>query len=238
LTVLRQALNWAMVNDLVSRNVASPVKAPRQVKGKKAHWTREQMDTFRDVADADPLAACWRLTLLGLRVSEIRGLLWENVDLDAGEVKIRRSRVGDQEDDPKSVAGKRDIPVDRFEPGTAALLRALKRQQAADKLRCGSAWQDRKGHVMVDTIGQVISAEAYRDRFHRLCRTADLSTIDLHAVRHSFGTYLNTLSDHHDAHASVLGHTLNVFLSIYSQSAGREGIDRAAQAVENARSAV
>jgi len=42
---------------------------------------------------------------------ELRGLIWDNVDLDAGMIHVRR-RAGAWKNmgDPKSKAGKRDIP--------------------------------------------------------------------------------------------------------------------------------
>jgi integrase len=73
----------------------------------------------------------WRLTLCGLRRSEIMGLKWDAVDLDRGEVKIEAGRVlldghRTATDDPKSRASQRSVPVEDIQLGTVALLRSLR----------------------------------------------------------------------------------------------------------------
>jgi integrase len=48
----------------------------------------------------------------GMRASELRGLTWTNVDLDAGIIHVRqRADAWHQIGPPKSAAGSRDIPL-------------------------------------------------------------------------------------------------------------------------------
>jgi integrase len=50
--------------------------------------------------------------LAGLRASELRGLIWGNVDLDHGVIHVRqRADRFNQIDAPKSKAGERDVPI-------------------------------------------------------------------------------------------------------------------------------
>lgn len=68
-------------------------RSPRQTKKVGAdleHWTAEEMLSFRRTADADKLAAAWRLTLCGLTRADVLGLRWSDVDLDAGTVTVRQ----------------------------------------------------------------------------------------------------------------------------------------------------
>lgn len=63
------------------------------------------------------ITCCWRPLIVtaiftGMRASELRGLSWGNVDLDAGLIRVRQradryNRIGP----PKSKAGRRDIPL-------------------------------------------------------------------------------------------------------------------------------
>ena len=56
-----------------------------------AVWSPENLRTFREAVDRqlDPWAkAGLRLTLCGLRRSEVLGLAWTSVDLDAGTVRV------------------------------------------------------------------------------------------------------------------------------------------------------
>ena len=47
---------------------------------------------FREIPSHE-WAAAWRLTLCGLRRSEVLGMTWDCVDLERGEVKVEHGRV-------------------------------------------------------------------------------------------------------------------------------------------------
>lgn len=106
---------------------ASPVKRSTREDVRPEMPTREEL---KAIIDATPDR--WRpliLTLVftGLRGSELRGLLWEDIDLKRGVLSVRRradrfNRFGP----PKSKAGTRDIPL------SPTLLHTLK----AWKLAC------------------------------------------------------------------------------------------------------
>ena len=136
LGAVRQVLAYGISAGLLSVNVAASVKAPRKqqskaptdTKPKDEPWTHEELLHLRAVSDQDEWAAVWRLTLCGLRRSEIMGLKWDAVDLDRGEVRIEAGRVlidgrRTATDDPKSKASQRSVPVEDIQPGTIALLR-------------------------------------------------------------------------------------------------------------------
>lgn len=96
-----------------------------------ATWTPEQAATFRAHISSDRLAACWLLTLAGLRRSEVLGLRWADVDLDAGTITVAQGRVvvggGTVTGAPKSTRSARTLPMPRDVLGA---LRAFKTRQA------------------------------------------------------------------------------------------------------------
>jgi integrase len=174
---------------------------------------------FRAAADLDDWAAAWRLTLCGLRRSEIMGMTWDCVDLDRGEVRIEHSRVlldghRTATDDPKSKASKRTVPVEEIQPGTTALLRSLRARQAADRLVLGAGYPE-TGLVLVNALGKPVRPELYSDRFRRLCREAGLRTIHLHLVRHTLAVAMNRAGVAPVDAAPLLGHTVDVYVSTY-----------------------
>ena len=64
-----------------------------------ANWTSVQTQGmsyellhFREIPSHE-WAAAWRLTLCGLRRSEVLGMTWDCVDLERGEVKVEHGRV-------------------------------------------------------------------------------------------------------------------------------------------------
>jgi site-specific recombinase XerC len=87
LGAIKQVLAYGITEGVVAVTVAASVKAPRKQHGDtrpQVVWEHRVLLQFRDVADTDELAAAWRLTLCGLRRSEVMGLRWDAVDLDRG----------------------------------------------------------------------------------------------------------------------------------------------------------
>lgn len=171
--------------------------------------------------------------------ADVHGLMWSDIDLNAGTVSIARGRVALQggetaTDDPKSSARQRTLPIEQVEPGTIAALRSLRAAQAADRLRAGAAWHD-SGFVVVDAIGRPEHPERYSERFRALAAQAGLPPIRLHALRHSLAAWFDLIGVAPSAGAAWLGHTLNVYLGTYFPERGAEGIASAAEVMVRAR---
>lgn len=227
LGAVRQVLAYGISSGLLSVNVAASVKPPRKqhskaatdTKPKDEPWTHQELLAFRAVADSHEWAAVWRLTLCGLRRSEVMGMTWDCVDLERGEVRIEHGRVlldghRTATDDPKSSASRRTISVEEVQPGTVALLRTLRARQAADRLALGSGYQE-TGLVLVDARGAPVRPELYSDRFRRLSRQAGLRPIHLHLIRRTLAGQLERAGVPIPDAAAFLGHTPDVYVSTY-----------------------
>jgi len=221
LGALSQALDLAAREGLVTRNVARLVKRPRQRRVDVQRWTAAETSQFREHVLTDRLAGAWLLSLAGLRRSEVLGLRWSDVDLDAGTVRIEQARVAvtpttDTVDEPKSGQSRRTVPVGLV-PGVTAALRGLRARQAADRLALGPAYLD-SGLVVVDSAGKPPRPEWYSDRFRALCRDAGVPVIHLHATRHTLAdTLLNAGMPAVDV-AAWLGHTTEVLHERYGRA--------------------
>lgn len=241
---LAAALDVAVRHGDLPRNVARLARKPRQRRPRGTdlqHWSTEQLRTFVAYIDADAWAACWRLSCVGLRRSEVLGLTWADVDLERGTVSVNRSRVpvsgGHVEGDPKSAASRRTVPVEAIFSGTVAMLRALKARQAADRLAAGEAWVTGPDYVLTDAVGQPVGSQRYSARFRALATAAGLPVIRLHSLRHSIAFLLHDAGVVPNDAASLLGHSLQVHMSTYLPSSGSAGITVAAQAMGRALSA-
>jgi len=88
--VLRGGLNVAVKMQMVERNAAALASGPRQVKTERRMLSPEEARRLLAVTDQDRLGALYRLALtLGMRQAEILGLRWQDVDLDAGTLRVR-----------------------------------------------------------------------------------------------------------------------------------------------------
>ena len=119
LTNIKTALTFAQGQGLVAQNVARGIKLKGENR-RGAGSLKEGVDFPTKVeikALIDNAPARWRPFIItaiftGMRASELRGLRWQDVNLDHGIIHVRQRadawhRIGA----PKSAAGTRDIPL-------------------------------------------------------------------------------------------------------------------------------
>ncbi|HEY0714667.1 MAG TPA: tyrosine-type recombinase/integrase [Polyangia bacterium] len=132
-------------------------------------WTR-LLDTARREGDALSVAVLLAGDA-GLRLGEVLGLRWTDVDLVAGRLTVTQQRRKGVEGTPKS--GRR-----RTVPMTAALMGALK-----------ALPQVRVGRVVCSGRGEPVAEAALKHGIYRVCRRAGLRERSWHALRHTFATH-------------------------------------------------
>jgi integrase len=155
--------------------------------------------------------------MTGLRRSEIVGLWWPDVDLEARALTVRRAVVlldgKPHVKTPKTARGRQTVELDA---GTLASLRRWKVAQMEERLRAGSAWTAREW-VFTDELGGSLHPESISTRFERLVREAGLQVITVKGLRHSHATALLKSGTNPKVVAERLGHSsISVTLDIYS----------------------
>jgi integrase len=183
---LTAALETALLEGLVVRNVAKLVTPPRYQPAERETWSATEVLRFLGEASNDRLHAAWRLSLYGLRRGEVLGLRWdEDIDLEAGTLSVTRTRVLVEgqvlEQDPKTRNGVRTLPLDG---DLLVALRALRAQQARERLAAGEAYGS-SGLVVVDELGRPVHPEWYSDEFGRVSKRAGVKRLVLHEGRHT-----------------------------------------------------
>ena len=89
--VLRIALNQAVTDGAVPRNVAALVKRPKPTRRQGPILTAEQASVLLTRIQGTRLAPVITIGLaLGFRLGEVLGLQWAGVDLDAGTLQVER----------------------------------------------------------------------------------------------------------------------------------------------------
>lgn len=236
LGVLSQALDSAVREGRLHRNVAALVERPRQATVKPTVWEASDTARFLSAADNDRLAGAWRLTLHGLRRGEVLALRWQDVDLEAGLVAVHRTRVvvaGQAviQDSTKTTSGRRTVPLS---PEAVAVLRLHRAQQREERLLAGSSWADQEGHLVVDTLGRMVSPRWYADTFKALSKRAGVPVVRLHDARHAYGSYLLDAGVPVPVVAQVMGHASPAITMTVYAHALRTGADERVRAASSA----
>lgn len=123
----------------------------------------------------------------GLRIGELRALRWEDIDLRAGRIRVRRNLYGRQEGTPKS--GKpRTVKL------TTGALAALKRHQHLRPV------------VFSREDGEPFGKEYVTAELKRWCRKAELRGVSFHALRHTCASHLVMSGVSILAVKEILGH--------------------------------
>lgn len=199
-SMVRSTLATAMRDAVNDRLIAfSPLDAVDSVARSKGHvytLTAEQARAFLRAAQGDALEAVYVVALrAGLRESELLGLHWRDVDLDAGTLTVNSALVrvtgeGLRDFDPKTAASAATIPL---APAAVGALRTHRARQLEARLRAGQTWQP-TDYVFTTEIGTAISASnLLRRSFYPLCARAGIPTrpgLRFHDLRHSCGSLL------------------------------------------------
>jgi len=90
--VMHKALARAVRWDLIPRNPADAVEAPKPSKKEMRPLSADEAKRLLEVASGDRLEALYVLAVhTGMRSGELLGLKWSDVDLDAGTIRVRRT---------------------------------------------------------------------------------------------------------------------------------------------------
>jgi integrase len=141
--VIRRALNVAVRWQLIAMNLATLVDAPKAAQHEITPLTATEARRLIQVAEGDRMQARWLVGLaLGLRQGEALGLRWEDVDLDARLLRVRRALQrrrggGLVLTEPKTQRSKRTIPLAEQ---LAAALEDHRKRQAKEQAAAGSAF--------------------------------------------------------------------------------------------------
>jgi integrase len=186
-----KALKQATDDGLVPRNAAGSVKPPRPRREEIRPLDREQVRTFLKTVEKERLEAlCVVAVTAGLRRGELQGLKWEDVDLGAGTLQVRRTlsepKGGYTFEAPKSGKG-RSIRLTRK---AVAALREHRKRQLEERVERAGPWEDH-GLVFSSGVGTPMSGGNLHRAFKTTLRRAGLpTTFRFHDLRHTSTTLL------------------------------------------------
>lgn len=145
----------------------------------------------------------------GLRLGEICGLKWEDIDLSERAIKIRRtvqrvaypqgSQTGNKTElmagKPKSLSSVREIPLPSF---LISLFNLISEEKDLEAM---------KDCYFLTDIEKIMEPRTYQYRFKTYLKEAGLPPIKFHILRHTFATRCLTAGVDIKSLSEILGHS-------------------------------
>lgn len=226
---LRSALNYAIREELIGRNVAELVTLPTVRKRKRTAWTSEEarkfLESARDARDA-MYAGYVLAVVLGLRKGEILGLTWDALDFDNGELmvghQLQRARRKLLHRETKTAASDDTMPLPSI---VVTALEKRRRDQFADRKEADVAWHP-TDLVFTTKYGQPIDPRNFNRSWDNRVARCGVRKITVHDGRRSCGTLLVDLDVHPRVIMRILRHAqFSMTMEIYSQASSKKTRD-------------
>lgn len=207
LTVLRIALNVAVRQGYVARNVAQFVEPPSAPRFQGKVLSLDQAHALLAQVEGHRFAALYHVAVLrGLRQGELLALRWSDIDWDAGTLRVAQS---------KSDAGRRTVPLG------AALVEKLREHwhwQQEERRIQGLHWHEH-GLVFPSNVGTPIVPRNLVRHFKKTLRAAGLPDVRFHDLRHTCATLLAAQGTPPAVAMRILGHSqIAVTMEIYTHA--------------------
>ena len=182
------------------RNVLADVELPKVHRREAELLTRNQQLQLCRYLQRNPCTTslCVLLSLYtGLRVGEVCGLMWRDIDFEKSILTVRRTvqRIRNSNhstcilaDTPKSRASRRSIPIPKF------LIKLLRDSRSNENC------------YILSGSNHIIEPRTLQRRFKSILKKADLPSVSYHSLRHAFAT--NCLQAGFDVKtlSEILGH--------------------------------
>jgi integrase len=217
LATLRSALGTAEKWQLVPRNVAALVDAPRSKRYQAQILTSEQAKSLVNATAGDRLSALYTVALaLGLRLGEALALGWADVDLTTRQLRVRRSlqRIRGKLEfiETKSERSNRTL---RLPAVCVSSLVHHAELQSQERAWAGSRWVE-NGLCFTSRLGTPLDGPNVTHQFQRLLQLSSLPKMRFHDLRHSAATLLIAQGVHPRTVMEILGHSqIGITMNLY-----------------------
>lgn len=220
-SILHAALA-AAPDDLLPANPADKAVVPKDKRKKASFLSLEQARAFLAAAAAD----IWYYALYvlaietGLRIGELLGLQWRDINLEERTLRVRHTlehRSGTAEErlqDPKSEAGQRPVALGDL---SISALRAHRKAQLEARVKAGPLWED-NDLVFPNREGRPTNYSNWRSRHYaKVFERAGIPYVKPHELRHTSASMLLLSNVHPRVAQERLGHSdIRVTMNLYS----------------------
>ena len=185
--IINSALNQAVDNELMHKNVSKNVQLPKLIKPQVKAFTLQEQNSFFEAAKEYRLNNAFVVNVdTGLRAGELLALTWKDIDLDNGLLTVNKNIMSVKnrdenaqtknklivQDSPKTEAGNRTIPLTKR---SLIILKGMHEIKTTDI-------------VFPSEKNTYISLRNYQRTFYKVLDKAGMEKCSPHVLRHSFVT--------------------------------------------------
>lgn len=176
--VLRRLFDCAVRARVAQSNPVTGVVQPRMEHEEMRFLTVKELERLADAMNQDSRVFVYLAGYAGLRIGEVFGLCWSDVDLFRSVVNVRQSAVDVNGrviiGPPKTKAGRRAVPIPQ------AAVCAIRDHQT----RCGGV-SGSDAFVMGNRVVPLVPREFRRHRWAPAVKAAGLAPLRPHDLRHT-----------------------------------------------------
>lgn len=196
---LHKALSYAVTEGYIPSNPAASINLSRGTKPQIEILTRDEQAQLIRASYQHRYGVFVRLVLFtGLRLGELLGLRWEDIDMQSNLLHVRRTlnrlnkikpSPGEPTTEiviqpPKSQNSIRSIPL---LPAVIQDLMNWKSIQRNDQVMMGEQYRD-SGMIVTNPSGGFIEPRTFKDQYDQILALAGLRHFTFHALRHTFAS--------------------------------------------------
>lgn len=228
--VLRTALARAVKHGALLRNVAEHADAPKLEEDEQRILTADEIHRLLEQVRGNRWEALYVLAIAtGLRQGELLGLRWQDIDLDAGSLRVVNQMYLRQIVPPKTKKSRRMLGL------SASVLAALHshqlRQEQQRRFLLRGDWGNQIGLVFTNGMGGPVHGPHVTREFQRHLARAGIERLPFHALRHSAASMLMSVGVDEKVRQQILGHS-NVAMTRHYTHVLPEALRDAAERME------
>lgn len=191
--VLHSMLETAVRDEILLRNVSERCSLPRVTQHQVRAITTAELSRFLQAIDGKQFRNIFFIDIFsGLRLSEILGLRWEDVDFDHDCIYVRQQL---QQKQVKGDFGYFLAPPKEGKQRKVILaqnaMRVLRHQRAKQneqQLAAGMLWDNSFHLVFTNDFGQPLNRRTVYKHLKRILLDCGMGNYTFHSLRHSFAT--------------------------------------------------
>ena len=211
--LLRAMLHKAVYWQVIVSNPAERVQPPKAKKPKRKYYDDDQCKILlENLEQLDEEQIKYKTAIIltvftGVRLGELMGLEWSDIDFRNGIISINRSSQyladkGIFTKTPKTESSIREVAIPEF---VISLLEEYKLWYEEQKALCGELW-DNSNRLFVQANGKPMNPSTISKWFVKFIEQIGLPVINFHGLRHTNATLLIAQNIDVAVVAARLGH--------------------------------